>query len=414
MAVLERPEQPAGLRRILADANGEAMLNGLVAFLFSCTAPVAIIITVAQQGGLTQAEIASWLWGAFVIGGCITLLFCILYRQPITFAWTIPGTVLLAPAFASMSFAEMIGAFMVTGALMTVIGFSGLVRRAMEMTPMPIVMGMVAGVFLDFGLGMIDALGKNVAVALPMVLAYVAAGSVPAVARRCPPIVAALIAGAVSVAVAGGLSITSETPALAQLPLLFMPEFSWTAIVELVVPIAITVLVVQNGQGLTILRASGHTPPMNAATVACGIGSVLFALVGSVCTCVTGPATAVLSSSGDKEKQYIGGLTYGGLFIVFGIFASTATWLALALPAAFIATLGGLGVLRVLENAFVAAFSGRFTLGALISLLVTVSDIQILNIGAAFWGLVFGIGISLLIEREDYVAERDAREADDD
>jgi predicted benzoate:H+ symporter BenE len=33
---------------------------------------------------------------------------------------------------------------------------------------------------------------------------------------------------------------------------------------------------------------------------------------------------------------------------------------------------------------------GKFTLGALVSLLVTVADIGIVNIGAAFWGLVAG------------------------
>lgn len=394
---------------IRTDANAEAMLTGLVAFLFSCTGPVAIIFAVAQQGGLSQDEIASWIWGAFVIGGCITILFCALYRQPITFAWTIPGTVLLAPAFASVSFAEMIGAFIVTGVLMTVVGFSGLVRRAMEVTPMPIVMGMVAGVFLDFGLGLIEAVGKNTAVALPMVLAYVAIASLPAVARIVPPIIAALLAGAAAVAATGGMAFSGAAPALMQLPILFVPEFSWTAIVELVVPIAITVLVVQNGQGFTILRASGHTPPMNAATVACGIGSVLMALVGSVCTCVTGPANAILATMKDTRRQYVGGLTYGCLFILFGLFASGATWLALALPAAFIAALGGLGVLKVLENSFIAAFAGRYTLGALVSLLITVSDIEILNIGAAFWGLVFGIAISLLLEREDFRADREER-----
>ena len=40
-----------------------------------------------------------------------------------------------------------------------------------------------------------------------------------------------------------------------------------------------------------------------------------------------------------------------------------------------------------------------FTLGALISLLVTVSDISMLNIGAAFWGLVAGFGITQVRDR---------------
>ncbi len=76
----------------------------------------------------------------------------------------------------------------------------------------------------------------------------------------------------------------------------------------------------------------------------------------------------------------------------------------LAMPAAFIATLGGLAMLRALQGSFVAAFSGRFTLGALVTFLVTVSDLQMLNIGAAFWGLVAGYVVSRLMERDDFHA----------
>ena len=64
--------------------------------------------------------------------------------------------------------------------------------------------------------------------------------------------------------------------------------------------------------------------------------------------------------------------------------------------------LGGLAMLRVLQGAFVASFGGgRFTLGALVSLLVTVADIGMFNIGAAFWGLVAGFGVSWLMEKHD-------------
>ena len=43
-------------------------------------------------------------------------------------------------------------------------------------------------------------------------------------------------------------------------PRLHLPEFSWAAMAELVVPLAITVLVVQNGQGIAVLTAAGHAP----------------------------------------------------------------------------------------------------------------------------------------------------------
>ena len=48
--------------------------------------------------------------------------------------------------------------------------------------------------------------------------------------------------------------------------------------------------------------------------------------------------------------------------------------------------------------------AGKFTLGALVSLLVTVADIALFNIGAAFWGLVAGYVVARLLERADFAA----------
>ena len=65
-------------------------------------------------------------------------------------------------------------------------------------------------------------------------------------------------------------------------------------------------------------------------------------------------------------------------------------------------------MLRVLQSAFVTAFSTRFTLGALVTFVVTVADISVLNVGSAFWGLVAGLAVSLLLERPDYIQRRAA------
>ena len=61
-------------------------------------------------------------------------------------------------------------------------------------------------------------------------------------------------------------------------------------------------------------------------------------------------------------------------------------------------------MLRVLQAAFVTAFRTRFTLGALVTFVVTVADMSVLNIGAAFWGLLAGLTVSFLLERADFAA----------
>lgn len=64
--------------------------------------------------------------------------------------------------------------------------------------------------------------------------------------------------------------------------------------------------------------------------------------------------------------------------------------------------LAGLALLRVLQAAFSTAFKDRFTMGALVSFLVTVADMPLFSIGAAFWGLVAGIAVAWLLERPDF------------
>ena len=403
MSVFERPiKSIASVGDAFRDLRGVYLANGVVAFLFSCTGPVAIIVSVGIGGGLSKTEIASWLFGCFLFPGLITIWFSAAYRQPISFAWTIPGTVLLLSAFDHLSFPEMIGAFWVTGILMTIIGFSGGVRKVLDATPMPIVMGMVAGVFLQFGLDLVLAFKDQLWIAAGMVLCFVIVSAIAPLKRVIPPVVAALVVGIITVWITGTVESMAEDVVWLALPNVYWPEFSRQALIELVVPIAITVLLVQNGQGFAVLRAAGHKPPVNTMTFACGVTSLVNAVFGAVCCCVTGPSNAILSSSGAKEKQYSSGILYGVLSVLFGIFAFGFTWLMLILPGAFIAVLAGLAMIPVLERAFVAAFSAKFTLGAFVTFLVTVSGIQIFNIGAPFWGLVFGFTISFILERDDF------------
>ena len=164
------------------------------------------------------------------------------------------------------------------------------------------------------------------------------------------------------------------------------------------VPFTIAVLVVQNGQGMAVLQGAGHTAPLNAIAVACGAASIATALTGAVNTCLTGPLSAILTARPDRRSHYAAAVLASVLLTGFGLFAPLFTRLLLACPTALIATLGGLAMLKVLESAFVTAFKGRHTLGALVTFLVTLSGLTIVNIGAPFWGLVLGYVVSRLLE----------------
>jgi len=388
-------------RQILADFGGLHASNAVVAFLFSCTGPVAIILSVGARGRLSESDIASWIFAAFFINGLLSFAFTLAYRQPLVFLWSIPGAVLLGPALGHLTFPQIIGAFLVTGVLLLALGVSGWVRRAMEAIPMPIVMAMVAGVFLRFGLDLVRAFRDGLWIALPMTAAFLLLTLRPKLSRIVPPLIGALAVGAVMIWYLGAFRPAPGDLFAIASPNLYKPVLSLPAIIELVIPLAITVLVAQNAQGIAILTAAGHKPPINAITAGCGAGSMLTALFGSVSTCLTGPVNAVLAGSGEKDKQYTAALLFCVLALLFGLLAPFFTRLLLATPASFIATLAGLAMLRVLQTAFTISFAGRFSFGALVCFLVTVADISIWRIGAPFWGLVFGLATAWLLEREE-------------
>lgn len=410
---LERPvAKLSGPRQVFADSGLGYIANGLIGFIFSATGPVAIILSVGTGGGLSQAELASWIFGVFFINGLITIAMSWRYKMPLGFAWTIPGTVLIGPALQHLSFAEVIGAYYVTGFLVVMLGASGWVKRLMSALPMPIVMGMVAGVFLRFGLDLVRALHSDVAIAAPMVMIFLLLSAIPAWGKRLPPVIGALLVGAITIAILGRIGLSTLEGFTLAHPVIQMPVWTLGALVELVVPLAITVLVVQNGQGVAVLKSARHDPPVNTIAFVSGLGGLLSAAVGAVSSCLTGPTNALLTSSGELDRQYTAALSFGVFGVLFGLLAPSFTGLALAAPKEYIMVLGGLAMLRVLQGAFIASFGGgKFTLGALISLLVTVADIGILNIGAAFWSLVAGFLVSWLMEKRDFIALANAMDA---
>ncbi len=395
------PNRP-GLRDIVRDIGPVQLATGLVAFLFGATGALAIILAVGTGGGLSQAELASFVFGVFAINGVLTLVMVWLYRQPLCLFWTIPGTVLIGPALTHMSFAEVVGAFYATSLVVLVLGWTGWARRVMQLIPMPIVMAMVAGVFLRFALDIIRSLHADFAVAGAMVVAFFALSVLPRFSRFMPPIIGALLAGAF-VAVSLGRFAGAEIGGLALVqPVFTAPVFSVPAMVELVIPLAITIVFVQHGQGLAVLTQAGHPPPLTAVTIAAGVGGLLSAVVGAVGTSLTGPTNGLITSTGPKERHYATAIVTALIAIAFGLLAPTFTRLMLAAPKELILTLGGLAMLRVLLGAFTTAFNGPFAFGALICFVVTVADKPVMNIGAAFWGLVAGMLASWFMEREHF------------
>ena len=388
--------------------NQHTIGNGVVGFLFAATGPMAVIFAAAARGNLGAADIASWVAAGYGLPALVTIAFAVYHRQPLAFSWTIAGGVVVGTALDRLSFNEAVGAYLATGVLMAVLGATGLVKRVMDWVPIPLVMAMVAGMFFPWGVGLVKAFGEHFAIPAAMVAAYLIAAMLPAVGRYAPPVVAALIAGAVVVAIDGSMAPDRTVTWAFAAPIVYAPAFTVRALVELVIPLTVTVIGIHNAQGIAYLRTAGYRPPENAITLACGLGTIVTGALGSVPMCLVGPVTGILNLSGPTAHRWVSAVVFAVLGVIFALSAPVIASVGLALPSAFIAALGGLALLGVLQTAFVHGFKGRFTLGATVTFIVTASPVTILNISAAFWGLVFGAIVSALLERDDHRALREA------
>jgi benzoate membrane transport protein len=393
----------SGGRDLTKYLSPAAFSYGATAWLFAVTGPFLIYVNAAKQGNLSVEELNSWIFGGYFFCGLLTVILSLYYRQPLLAAITIPGGVLVGTALTHLSFPEVIGAYLLTGVAIAALGITGAVKKGMEWMPMPITMAMVAGVLLHFGMGIVTSLQQTPLLSGVTLIAFIGVSLVTRLARRFPPVLGAIAVGLFVTAVLGEANWRLLSFQIAD-PAFFKPSFTWPAALELIIPLALTVVAVQNAQGMAILRNMGYQAPFNAVTVMCGLGSIVVAPFGSQSVCLAGPMTGIVTnpSVGPRESRYAAAIVTGFLWMFFGILSPMATAISQILPSSLVALLAGLALLEVLARCFAAAFGENFRLGALVTFIITISNVRLLNIGAPFWGLVGGIVVSLLLERQDF------------
>lgn len=199
--LIERgPGFVSGLRELPGRLNVATVGAGVVAAVFGCTGPALIIIDGATEAGLPPQLISSWIFGVYVFGGLISIALGLYYKMPITGAWSIPGAVLVVSALADFSFPEMVGAFLVAGALVLVLGLTGLIRKVVAWLPFPVIMAMIAGALIRFATGVVSAGTAAPWIVGAAVLGYLLLSRY---VKAVPGAVGALLVGILAVVLAG-------------------------------------------------------------------------------------------------------------------------------------------------------------------------------------------------------------------
>ncbi|MEU0490415.1 benzoate/H(+) symporter BenE family transporter [Nocardiopsis changdeensis] len=366
-----------------------AVTAGLVAVLVGVTSSAAIVFTAAEAAGADSGQVASWML-ALGVGMAVTCVgLSLRYRAPVVTAWSTPGAALLAVGLDGVTLAQAVGAFVFSAALITLSGVTGWFEKVMDRIPVPLAAGLLAGVLLQFGIGLFTSMEGDLAVVAAMFAVYLAA-------RRWAPryaVPAALVAGGAVAALGGTLDLSGVVPRLA-VPVLVVPEFSWQVLVSVGVPLFVVTMASQNLPGVAVLRNDGYRVPVSPligwtgatnlvlAPFGC-FGMNLAAITAAICT---GP-----QAHPDRERRFLAGVWAGVFYLVVGVFGATVAALLVALPPALIAAIAGLGLLGTIGGSLSSALSDeRSREAALVTFLATASGVTFLGIGSAFWGLVAG------------------------
>jgi benzoate membrane transport protein len=293
---------------------------------------------------------------------------------------------------------------MVVGLVALILTLTGAIKKVVDHIPVPVMLGMVGGVLLSFGVSMFSAAIKTPSIYGLMLVIFLVVMGFRKFSQKFPPIIVAMVVGAALLYYFGLIKPVTMSWQFAQ-PRLALPAFSWSAILNISVPLFFLVIGVQNIQAVGVLLAEGYTPPINAMYLIPSIGAFFNGFLGAHPAVTAGPSTAICSgpASGErKELRFIAAFFEGVFWFCFALLAKVAVDAVKLVPAEFTAVLTGLAMFDVFGSAFRGAFTGQFKSGAVVAFFVAVTNLSILSIGAPFWSIVLGVLTSLLVERGDF------------
>lgn len=381
------------------DWSISATVAGFLAVLISYAGPLIIFFQAAQQAQVSAAMMISWIWGISIGAAVSSIYLSIRFKVPIVMAWSAPGTALLVTLFPDISLNEAIAAYITTAVVLFVIGISGYFDKLLALIPQAVAAGMMAGILVNFGLGLFSATDNMPVIVLGMLLMFL-------VAKRLNPRYAmlwVLAAGVCLSLILGQFQPVSMDFNLA-IPQLIQPQWTWSSTFNLALPLILVSLSGQFLPGMSLLKISGYQVPAKPIITIASITSLAVAWVGGITT-VLGSITAALCISKDAhelpEKRYIAGVCNGLFYILGGLFAGSIVMLFSLFPKELIAALAGLALLGAIStNLTVAMQTEQQREAALITFLATASGMSVLGLSSVFWGICIGLLAHFLLTKK--------------
>lgn len=375
----------------------QPVLAGVVTALVGFSSAFAVVLTGLRAAGADERQAASGLLVLCLASGLLALVLGLRHRIPISIAWSTPGAALLISANAPPGgFPAAIGAFLVCGLLVVVAGLVPAVGRLIALIPVPVASAMLAGVLVELCLAPVRALAEVPLLAAPVIAIWALVGRF----ARTWAVPAALVAAAAAIGLTGpGLGDAALAPALVWTT----PTFDLPTLVGLGVPLFLVTMASQNVPGAAVLAQYGYSAPMRPILTSTGLATIATAPFGGHAVNLAAISAALAAGPDahpDPRRRWTASVTAGIGLAVLGLGAGFATALLVLSPPVLIEAVAGLALLGALAGALSSAVSDPDRReAAAITFVVTAAGIGFVGIGAAFWGLLAGAGMTLLHRR---------------
>ena len=378
----------------------QPVFSGVLASIVGTASSFAIVLQGFLAVGATQEQAASGLFALTLSMGLVGIVLAAVTKMPLAIAWSTPGAALLiSTGSVTGGFSAAVGAFILAAFLVVVAGFSKSFGRAVAAIPMPLASAMLAGILFNLCLAPVRAVGEMPMLALPIVLTW-------ALMLRFARVWAVPAAVAVAAMMIG---ISTDLPAdlLADPgpnPIFVTPALNLDAVIGIAIPLFVVTMASQNIPGLAVLRSNGYEPDVRPVFVSTGIVSALGALIGGQLinlAAITAALCAGPDAHPDRSKRYVAAIAGGFAYVLFALGAGLAAAFISAAPPILIEAVAGLALIGALANSLTGAVADEeFRLPAVLTFVTAASGLTLFGIGAAFWGLIVGGAVYLLLKKQ--------------
>jgi benzoate membrane transport protein len=374
--------------------------------IFSITL-ISLLLAVAETFGLSTGQASTLIMTSYGVSSVLSIAMTWIYRQPLFLIWSTTGIIFIASFADVYSYAELLGATFVAGAAVLILGILGLSSWLVKLIPISIVFGVLAGLIMPFVVRIFSDMDTEPVIVGATVAAFLLARRL--LPPHVPPLLPALTIGVLVAAMVGELHRLSDDWTLPS-AVIMRPHVSWHAIVTVSPVLVVLMVALSNLSAVVYLRSQNYDPPARMIDMAAGLSTMLSAFVAPVPINMghfVTPLTAGPDAGAHNQRHWSVSLTSGGLLLV-AFTADLAGAIPSAAPHALLFTIAGLALVSVLSSALTEMVKGPLRLGPLFAFVVASSELSLGGFGPAFWALVIGMAVTVLLEHTEWRAIRSA------